>query len=137
MGNDKKKTRQKPDVRTRHGSKGVDRRTWPTDRPAPGIPSQLKKEKKCQNKESLSPYPVKEKQLSSCVMTDQYGFGSMVTTGKDSQISDKNKTQSDPLCKTCVEKIYGKTDERWKEAKLELDKCCSCRKRVVTMRIKL
>lgn len=89
MGNDKKTKRQKPDVRTRHGSKRADRRLRPIDRPAPGIPAELK--------------------------------------------------LSDPLCKTCVERIYGQADKRWKEAKLELSRCCSCnlKKIIVCMRIKL
>lgn len=41
MGNDKKTKRQKPDVRTRHGSKRADRRPRPIDRPAPRIPAEL------------------------------------------------------------------------------------------------
>lgn len=46
---------------------------------------------------------------------------------------------SDPLCKTCVERLYGQADERWKEAKLELSRCCSCMSKKITvcMRIKL
>jgi len=41
MGNDKKKTRQKSDVRAGHGNKRVNRRPGPIDRPNAGIPNEL------------------------------------------------------------------------------------------------
>lgn len=41
MGNDRKKTRQKPDIHARHGSKRADHCPRPIDRQAPGIPAEL------------------------------------------------------------------------------------------------